>query len=134
MNKPINKPSVDEISAALKVLNNYWLHYYQLLYFEQPKLTAPGSGRPFNLRIDPERLGCIRVSFVDDTSYDFHINSSEADQDLLAKCRLVLDAHKAKKTKVDRLACCPLATFRNCVCNVSFNCPVHGQKCVGTHD
>lgn len=33
-----------------------------------------------------------------------------------------------------RERCCDLAVLRNCVCYVSFLCPVHGTHCHGTHD
>ena len=31
-------------------------------------------------------------------------------------------------------ACCPKAKQRWCVCTVSFECPDHGYRCVGSHD
>lgn len=33
-----------------------------------------------------------------------------------------------------RFACCEKAEFSNCVCFVSFACPVHGNTHIGTHD
>ncbi len=30
--------------------------------------------------------------------------------------------------------CCPKATGRPCVCEVSFTCPDHGVTCFGSHD
>ena len=31
-------------------------------------------------------------------------------------------------------ACCEKAVRVYCVCRVSYKCPDHGQKCVGSHD
>lgn len=31
-------------------------------------------------------------------------------------------------------ACCPKARINNCVCFISFICPEHGQRCIGSHD
>ena len=134
MNIPIKKPTNDEIFNAIHILNNYRLHYYQLLFFHQPKLTQPGKGYPFHTSIDSERMGCVNIEFMPDKSYNFWINSSEEDQKLLDKCNVIQEAFRSKKTKIDTRACCPLATFRNCVCMISFDCVIHGQKCIGTHD
>lgn len=134
MNQPINKPSNDDLFKAIKILNDYRLHYYQLMWFHQPKLTQPGKGYPFHTSINPEQLGCISVEFMPDKSYNFWISSSEDDQSFLTKCNTILTAYRDKRTKIESHACCPLATFRNCVCMVSFDCQVHGVKCVGTHD
>jgi hypothetical protein len=30
--------------------------------------------------------------------------------------------------------CCDKATPLNCICRLSFSCPDHGHKCIGTHD
>ena len=36
--------------------------------------------------------------------------------------------------ELKRYACCDKATARMCVCYFSTECPVHGTRCVGTHD
>jgi hypothetical protein len=34
----------------------------------------------------------------------------------------------------DSMACCRKARRRFCVCFASFDCPVHGKTCIGSHD
>lgn len=41
---------------------------------------------------------------------------------------------KQAQQHYSHLACCDQAVLRNCVCSVSFLCPVHGVSCHGTHD
>ena len=44
-----------------------------------------------------------------------------------------LDATDEEKMQ-DPRRCCPKAEIVPCVCWVSYKCPVHGQRCYGTHD
>ena len=39
-----------------------------------------------------------------------------------------------RKETLARYACCDKATHRGCVCKFSTVCPIHGIRCVGTHD
>ena len=50
----------------------------------------------------------------------------------MEKAKLVLE--NVSKPKIHKSACCPLAVFRQCNCMVSFECRIHGDKCVGSHD
>ena len=67
-----------------------------------------------------------------------HANQSEY---WLAKFRdellmvepLNADEQRAKARRHEE-RCCDLAIVRPCVCSISFSCPEHGTKCVGTHD
>jgi hypothetical protein len=133
--KPL--PSRDAIDAAYRVYADLKMHYYQLLYFQQPRLTAPGANsRPFDVRLDPERLLTVQFAVPEAAEYGFFINDfrPERDEEVLRKCRLVVKALRDKPEKVHQLACCGLARHRPCVCYASFDCEIHGQKCVGSHD
>ena len=140
-------PSYADLSAANDVRNKVKLHFYQLLYFQQPQLTAPGSpASPFEVSFDPKAAACIRIDF--NGSYHFPKNPdysfrvlpggldkiAETDKDVLDKCRLILKASTEKKEKTHSRACCPLAEVKYCVCDISFACPLHGTACHGTHD
>lgn len=36
--------------------------------------------------------------------------------------------------RIERERCCELAERVFCVCLRSYRCPVHGQRCVGSHE
>jgi len=41
---------------------------------------------------------------------------------------------RAEKLRERHSPCCDLAIGRNCVCEWSSTCPVHGDRCHGSHD
>lgn len=53
---------------------------------------------------------------------------------LLTYVQWLQEAFNNGKGKIEPRACCPLAEYRNCVCEVSFQCPIHNSTCIGTHD
>lgn len=130
--KPL--PSDADLDKAFKVVGDWWLHYYQLLFFHNPPLTKPGkNGYPFHIKISPEHSHCIAVEHSK-PEFNFLITRGMLDAEVLAKCELILS--NAHKPKINVMACCGLATnlSRPCVCAYAFECPIHGEMHIGTHD
>lgn len=135
-------PSFEEISRASEVYRNWRLHYYQLLWFHEPKLTQPGrNARPLSVEFNPDHWGCLKIAVPQNLAFNFAVlmflntkSQDEYDAEFLRKANLVVETLKSGKTKADNRACCPLAVIRGCVCAISFACELHGQQCVGTHD
>ena len=125
--------SRQKILEAVNTLSNQQLHIYQVLYFKG--LTSPG-GRPLEVKrhvpnpviVSP----LIEISYPPQTSLKFFCWGSESDEEILTKARMCIEGYG--KPKVDFRACCCYAKFRGCVCTVSFDCPLHGKTCFGTHD
>lgn len=135
-------PSFEEINRASGVYRDWLLHYYQLLWFHEPKLTAPGrNAQPLSVEFDPDHWGCLKVVVPRNVDFNFKIlmmlhgkTQEEYDAEFLRKANLVVATLNSGKQKVDGRACCPLATIRGCVCAISFSCEIHGTQCIGTHD
>lgn len=138
-------PTAGDLARASEVLRAYQLHFYQLLWFQDPKLTTPGHpGSPFDVDFHPVHRLCIQFKVTTlhgrDKGYDFIVNSGvldhleESDKIILSKCQLILESVRDGKEKIHRRACCPVAIFRGCVCEVSFDCVIHGTMCIGSHD
>lgn len=141
-------PSDTYISAARDVLRRWQLHYYQLLYFQQPRLIEPGEGsRPFNVAFEVAYgfVLRLRLNVPANRDYDFIIvgprhnaelkqSQEDYDREILDKCHLIQEAIASRKKKPHGLACCGLAVTMPCVCSYSCKCPIHGGKCVGSHD
>lgn len=132
-------PSRSELTAASVLLSKWRMHYFQLLYHE--KLTQPGlDAAPFEVVLTYKFSANLRVVCPSHPEYSFDIDwvadedQASYGQGVLRKCRLILTAISAGKTKVNRLACCPLATPGSCVCDFKSDCPVHGTQCNGGHD
>lgn len=132
--KYIHDPATVDYDGAFDALNKAALACYQVFYFA--KLTDP-YGYPWKVELNHSgtnfsgfKLICL-VSGYSNTRPVFGRNPLE----LLPKVQMVHEAIIAQRPRVDDRACCPLATFRGCVCVVSFNCPVHGDgQCIGSHD
>lgn len=129
-------PDPAAIQHASEVLRQYQLHFYQLRYFND--LTAPDGG-PFKVEGEGTRVRIThrrRPEFYMTVGlHDLRTNPvPEIDGRILAGCVLIQKAVGEGKEKFNTAACCPLAEPRNCVCDVSMICPLHGTKCVGTHD
>lgn len=132
-------PTREQLSAASAVLNDWKLHYFQLLYFNG--LTSPGANvKPFEVKLSFGYSPHLHVHCAANDSYTFSLpwcnaeDQAAADADVLRKCRIIQTAISAGKTKVNRLACCPLALPGHCVCDFKSDCPVHGTQCNGSHD
>lgn len=128
-------PSQDEIWSAIEILDDQWLHFYQLLYFKG--LTNPG-GYPFTVErhfsSGTNRLTAgIDIYPKDHPEFKFTVFEHLQDAEVELNLQLIQEAIQANKPKLE-YACCPLATPRQCVCMASFECPIHGNTCVGTHD
>lgn len=140
---PVALPASDALEAAQKVIGQWHLHWYQVLYFSQPRLTEPGEGRgrPFNLTASAQHRYCLKVEVQpwgqkreDVEHFDFLIRPGDTDEKVLATCQMILEAIRNPKPKVHQLACCHLATHKGCVCAYAFDCPLHGERHIGTHD
>jgi hypothetical protein len=130
-------PSAVQIQKSREYLNKWKLHYYQLLYFHEPKLTMPQGGI-FTVEWDEHFFLSVRYNLDKSLSfgigYGGSLSPEESDQDVIRKCGMILEAIKTKKVKVDYRACCILAEISPCVCAISFSCPLHGGIHIGTHD
>ena len=130
-------PSNTQIQKSRDYLNKWMLHYYQLLYFHEPKLTLPGGG---TFTVVWTEHSFLSVQFNGDKSLSFGIGygnektAEENDKEVIEKCEMILKAVKDGKKKVDYRACCILAEISPCVCAISFSCPLHGGRHIGTHD
>lgn len=136
--EPKSRPSTEVLNAAFEAVDAYFLHFYQLLYFQATPMTAPGTGRPFNLKWSVDHTHCIQVEVMPWSGrreeFDFLITPSMTDEEVLAKCGVILQAIGNGKEKIMNQACCPLAEMSNCVCAYSFTCVLHGELHIGTHD
>jgi hypothetical protein len=56
------------------------------------------------------------------------------DMDLLKVAKVPHTPAPPPEVLCHHLACCVKAKRVFCVCIVSFECPVHGSRCYGTHD
>lgn len=132
---PVSCPSDDEISDAISVLSQQTLHFYQLLHFKG--LSSP-YGNPFKvervIRSGNEPTTIIQISPSGHEEYAFNVYNGDDDKMVLEKVKLIQDALQSGKERIDKMACCPLAKPRNCVCVASFECPIHGNMCIGSHD
>lgn len=118
---PMTEQERAEIFAAV---NRLRIAFYQPLYLHG--FASPGNGGPW--KFDYELMN---VYLSDDPSLKVFARTPE---EMLDRVRLISDAIDAGKVRVHSAACCPLAEFRPCACDYSFRCPVHGDKCHGTHD
>ena len=136
--EPQARPSTENLHTAFAALDQYFLHFYQLLFFQTNPLTAPGTGRPFNLKWSQQHTHCIQVEVMPWSGrreeFDFLITPSTTDEEVLTKCNTILAAIQSGKQKLNSHACCALAEMTNCVCAYSFKCVLHGERHIGTHD
>jgi hypothetical protein len=127
----IKCPPQESISHAVRVLADQALSVYQLLYYE--KLASP-YGRP--LRVSRyENTVLLKVSYPeyeDSHGLYFLIRGDEPEEEILEKSRMLLKGKDMQK--IDKRACCPYAKKVFCVCEIRFECPLHGSKCIGSHD
>lgn len=142
MNTAKASPSFEEISRASDVYRDWMLHYYQLLWFHEPKLTAPGrNSRPLSVEFNPDHWGCLKVVVPQNPDFNFSIlmflnnkSQEEYDAEFLRKANMIVAALSGDMSKVDNRACCAFAKIRGCVCAISFTCEIHGSQCIGSHD
>ena len=137
---PKRAPSRDEINAMRRIWDDWKLHYYQLLYFQNPPLTN-ADGYPFDVKkTDRDFLGLVIVppkapefEFAVYAAKD-DVEQESMDREVLSKIVLIQEAIKQGLKKQNRYACCGLAHQVSCVCNYKSDCPIHGIQCNGSHD
>jgi len=136
--QPKPRPKDEELHKAFKVVDDWFLHFYQLLYFNTPRLTEPGLGHPFHLQFSAIYRNCIEVQCNPwngrRKEFDFLITMNKSDEEVLSNCNAIIKAISENKASLNQTACCPLAEPINCVCTYAFKCQVHGEKHIGTHD
>jgi hypothetical protein len=157
---PVRLPSDEEISKAFEVLSAQETHWYQLLYFNG--LTSPG-GNPVVVERGYWTAGSTRnvqsviniypnpsLKLIQDKvplllhpdareaqaliiakGLGFTIRHDDTDEGVLEKVEMMMEG---LDKPVREYACCGLAEPRNCVCVASFECPLHGTRCTGSHD
>ena len=133
---PAACPSREEVSKAVGVLWDQQLHYYQLLYFKG--LTDP-YGIPYKVSRDSicesnNPTDCLNISRQNHPEYTFFVPNGTKDEYIMKNIELIENAIKKGLKKEHNLACCPLAKQVQCVCVASFDCPIHGRFCIGSHD
>lgn len=134
-NKPQACPDKEDIWKAIEILDDQWLHFYQLLFFKH--LTNP-YGYPFTVERHPSLSGRgglttgIDIYPKEHPDFKFTVFDDKDDETVHKNIELIQNA--IGKEKVSEHACCPLATHRQCVCVASFECPIHGVTCIGSHD
>lgn len=126
---PPKCPSESELQIAQTILHDQFISIYQTLYYQN--LTGPGDSGEFRL---------VRLQ---DSPLTFHISHykypgfyfrTKTPTNVLSSCNLILAAIKSGKLEKPPHSCCPLASSQPCVCSASFNCPIHGSMCYGSHD
>lgn len=134
---PMESPTEEEIVNAVRTLHNQWLHVYQLLLFHDPPLSNP-SGWPLRVERIYSPFGIttsLRVSYgeyAEKLGLQFVVWVGMEDEEILTKARMLIDG-KAMQMR-DHRACCVYAQKVFCVCEASFECPLHGHMCIGSHD
>ena len=138
-------PNAGELSAALEIVRNFKMHFYQLLFSR--KLTEPGDrGKPFKVDYETPNpnynfdRGILQITFTQKPEFYFTVSLKEnqpsevLDTQVLQKCEIIQAAWREGREKFDRRACCALAVASPCVCALRTECILHGAICRGTHD
>lgn len=134
MKKPDKKTllaSDFKIAEAKSILYDLFLYHHQLLMSED--LAAINGKGYFEIRWESRAGGtlslfcCCKVN----EAYNFPIYT-KTDQEIIDLCNLIKENNY--KSNVHSEACCGLAEINPCVCTISFICPIHGTKHIGTHD
>lgn len=131
---PAPRPPMEKIMAATSVLQDQVLAVYQRLY--KVGLTSPGKGGwPFEARISVEHLACIEIVNKIEPKFNFLLGPHDDIESVVPKCEAIFASINGGETGLaGSKACCSLAKTRFCVCDASFECPVHGITCHGSHD
>lgn len=134
---PVPCPDDHSIAEAIKTLEDQRLHVYQLLYFNN--MTSP-RGTPLCVERDVRGhfiTGHLKISV---NSVHGGMNGLEFvvyggnDEEILRFSKMILEADQIGMKKPHKQACCPYAVQIPCVCAWSFNCPIHGETHIGSHD
>lgn len=128
-------PKYNDICNALDVLRDQKLAIYQELY--EYGFTQPGTnGGEFRLeRSVNSGFTTVFINIIpNNLNYVSYTFSTKDTEGLLEKILLIKESINDNRSKVHSLACCPLAKIRSCGCAVSFDCPLHGAQCHGSHD
>lgn len=120
------------VEEAFKICSELDLIFYQKFYHAK-KTSCNGVGIwALELRVKSGSFHCCRATFNRDKSI---FVESRDPNDLFDKCLKIEEGWNAGKTKrADSRFCCPLAEKQDCVCVISWTCPVHGSRCIGSHD
>lgn len=106
------------------------LDFYQKFY-EAGKSTPKG----YPWKIDLVSLYNVHITISASYRHDPRMTIYGRDPiKLFDQAMLLEQAHKDGKKYLSTRACCILAERRSCVCIESFNCPIHGVSCYGSHD
>lgn len=127
-------PTREEISDAFDVLERQFLHVYQLLYVN--KLASP-YGNPLNvsrkLNRQLEPMIYIKVElWRPEKGLDFCVIGTETDEEILHKASMLIEGQG--RDLPFRNACCPYAKRISCVCDLAYECELHGTHHIGTHE
>lgn len=130
-------PTQKEFDAACDVINKYCLRLYQLLW--AAKLTEPGrANTKYKWDTGIGETPCCGIGHWLEAKGPDGVGvvsvRGKTPEEVYTKIVMIEAGKKEGRKRVSHRACCILATRRDCVCLESFNCPVHGTQCHGTHD
>lgn len=99
-------------------------------------LSSPGFKGTFSVSRDLSTHGSLFVKITHAPMKHIGIEpvtfSVFDPSEVLAKVKIVLSGLRNKS--LGGRACCRYASVRNCICDISFSCPLHGSECHGSHD
>lgn len=127
-------PTREEFEKSADVVRAYALAAYQLLYAVG---LANCNGGKWKTSLAFHDYGGGFSNFVQAVGKDDIGPVYVREQTPEALYRSVVQIENAYTLgwrRTDNRACCCLAERNNCVCEISFKCPVHGKQCYGSHD
>lgn len=133
-------PTQEEIWEATKILDNQWAHVYQLLY-------SLGLASPYGNLLMVQRQRAVNFTsplvrifapvlyereYVPMKGLSFDVIGTEDEKEIIRKAKMLLEGRHLEKPHPQ--ACCPYAKQISCVCAWAFDCELHGETHIGTHD
>src|ERR1044071_9191986 len=116
LREPTPAPTEESRSQALEVLENQFLHVWQVLFFNG--YASPDNA--FLLKVgreqrDPRWLNAgieVKTYNANKTGLRIVLRGTESDKEIFHKAQMLLDGQNLEKPHC--LACCPYAVRRNC--------------------
>lgn len=119
-------PSEAELDHAWGILHAQESAIYRTLL----DARLAGLGKPYSVTRENTNT-VLTIERQDHPEFTFVASSPDG---LLEKIGLIEEAIKSGRQKDHHLDCCPLARNVFCVCSHSYDCPLHGRRCFGSHD
>lgn len=91
--------------------------------------------RPFEVSITPNYWGTrLEVFHKGHPNCMYQFSVMDGYMPGLDHLDAIMEAMKARATKIHHRVCCSFAERKFCVCEISYTCKVHGGGCIGSHD